>query len=249
MANLYPPSPDFVHHAHVQGMEGYRELYQKAAENPEEFWGEPGRNGAPLVSKVVPRLRVASALRQVVRGRQDQRLLQLPRPPSRHPSQEQGRHSLGGRARRPAHDLLPGTAPPGLPLRQRAQGPRPQGRRPRHHLHGHGARAARRAAGLRAPRHHPQRRLRRILGRGPQGAHPGSGSAGGHHLPMAPGAAARRSASRTPSTRPWPIAPASATSSSTAAPAARSTCSRAATTGGTSSTQAAGEDLPRRAAR
>src|SRR5258708_19645534 len=39
MANVSPPSPDFVRHAHVQGMEGYRELYRKADENPEEFWG------------------------------------------------------------------------------------------------------------------------------------------------------------------------------------------------------------------
>ena len=39
-ANVYPPSPEFVQHAHVKGMEGYRALYQKAAEKPEEFWGE-----------------------------------------------------------------------------------------------------------------------------------------------------------------------------------------------------------------
>src|SRR5471032_3151093 len=38
--NVYPPSPEFVKHAHVKGMEGYRELYQRAADKPEEFWGE-----------------------------------------------------------------------------------------------------------------------------------------------------------------------------------------------------------------
>jgi len=38
MANVYPPNPDFVRRAHVQGMEGYQELYRKAAENPEAFW-------------------------------------------------------------------------------------------------------------------------------------------------------------------------------------------------------------------
>ena len=37
---VYPPSPEFAARAHVQGMDGYRELYQKAAEQPEEFWGE-----------------------------------------------------------------------------------------------------------------------------------------------------------------------------------------------------------------
>src|SRR6266542_4980823 len=36
----YPPNPEFVHHAHVQGMEGYRALYRRALEQPEEFWGE-----------------------------------------------------------------------------------------------------------------------------------------------------------------------------------------------------------------
>ena len=40
MANVYPPNPEFVKRARVQGMEGYRALYQKAAETPEEFWGE-----------------------------------------------------------------------------------------------------------------------------------------------------------------------------------------------------------------
>ncbi|MBK9169218.1 MAG: acetate--CoA ligase [Bryobacterales bacterium] len=37
---LYPPSEEFVRHAHVQGMEGYRALYERAKEQPEEFWGE-----------------------------------------------------------------------------------------------------------------------------------------------------------------------------------------------------------------
>jgi len=37
---LYPPSEDFVRKAHVQGMDGYRELYRRAEQNPEEFWGE-----------------------------------------------------------------------------------------------------------------------------------------------------------------------------------------------------------------
>src|SRR5437660_124257 len=44
MANptVYPPSPEFVKHAHVKGMEDYRQLYQRAAEQPEQFWGELG---------------------------------------------------------------------------------------------------------------------------------------------------------------------------------------------------------------
>ncbi len=37
---LYPPSPDFVRRAHVQGLDAYRELYRRAEEKPEEFWGQ-----------------------------------------------------------------------------------------------------------------------------------------------------------------------------------------------------------------
>src|SRR6185312_13640785 len=40
----YPPSPEFVRQANVAGMEQYRALYQKAAEHPEEFWGELAEN-------------------------------------------------------------------------------------------------------------------------------------------------------------------------------------------------------------
>ncbi|HLX43259.1 MAG TPA: acetate--CoA ligase [Bryobacteraceae bacterium] len=37
---VYPPNPDFVRKAHVQGMDAYRDLYGRAEQNPEEFWGE-----------------------------------------------------------------------------------------------------------------------------------------------------------------------------------------------------------------
>jgi len=35
---VFPPSDHFVHNAHVQGMEGYLDLYAQAERNPEEFW-------------------------------------------------------------------------------------------------------------------------------------------------------------------------------------------------------------------
>src|SRR5579864_1556675 len=38
-AMVYAPSPAFAERAHVKGMEAYRELYRKAADKPEEFWG------------------------------------------------------------------------------------------------------------------------------------------------------------------------------------------------------------------
>jgi acetyl-CoA synthetase len=38
--SVYPPSEDFVRKAHVQGMKGYLDLYRRAEQDPEEFWGE-----------------------------------------------------------------------------------------------------------------------------------------------------------------------------------------------------------------
>ncbi len=37
---VYPPSEEFARRAHVQGMEAYRALYERAKNQPEEFWGE-----------------------------------------------------------------------------------------------------------------------------------------------------------------------------------------------------------------
>jgi len=39
-SHVYDPSPEFVRHAHVQGLEGYRDLYRRAEQDPEAFWGE-----------------------------------------------------------------------------------------------------------------------------------------------------------------------------------------------------------------
>ncbi|MGA3023912.1 MAG: acetate--CoA ligase [Bryobacteraceae bacterium] len=37
---VFPPSSDFVTKARVQGMDGYRDLYDRAKDHPEAFWGE-----------------------------------------------------------------------------------------------------------------------------------------------------------------------------------------------------------------
>ena len=37
---VYVPSEEFVSKAHVRGIQAYRDLYRRAEENPEEFWGE-----------------------------------------------------------------------------------------------------------------------------------------------------------------------------------------------------------------
>ena len=39
-SKVYPPSEEFVRHAHVQGMEGYLDLYSRAQQDPEAFWGD-----------------------------------------------------------------------------------------------------------------------------------------------------------------------------------------------------------------
>jgi acetyl-CoA synthetase len=36
----YAPSPEFVRNANVQGMEGYRAIYERARQDPQTFWGE-----------------------------------------------------------------------------------------------------------------------------------------------------------------------------------------------------------------
>jgi acetyl-CoA synthetase len=38
--SVYPPPPEFASRAHVGSLEAYRELYSRAVEHPEEFWGE-----------------------------------------------------------------------------------------------------------------------------------------------------------------------------------------------------------------
>jgi acetyl-CoA synthetase len=40
---VYPPSPEFVERAHVKGMAGYRDLYERAKEDPSAFWAEVAR--------------------------------------------------------------------------------------------------------------------------------------------------------------------------------------------------------------
>src|SRR6266853_2588242 len=38
--HTYPPGSDFVQRAHVSGPDAYRELYQRAAADPEAFWAD-----------------------------------------------------------------------------------------------------------------------------------------------------------------------------------------------------------------
>ena len=64
--------------------------------------GPPGRRPRHLVRRVAHDPRLGPALRQVVRRRHPQRVVQLPRPPRRGRPGPEGRLPLGGRAGRPA---------------------------------------------------------------------------------------------------------------------------------------------------
>ena len=101
--------------------------------------------------------------REMVRRRHDQRSVQLPRPPSRRAAPQQGRADLGGRARRLARADLPDARRRSRAMRQRAQEPRRQGRRPRRDLHADGAGGGDRDARVRANRRDSFGRLRRLL--------------------------------------------------------------------------------------
>ncbi|HEY7212775.1 MAG TPA: acetate--CoA ligase [Bryobacteraceae bacterium] len=43
LPKTYPPSPAFAAHANVKSLQAYRELYDEAARNPEQFWSELAR--------------------------------------------------------------------------------------------------------------------------------------------------------------------------------------------------------------
>ncbi len=129
--------------------------------------GEAGR-GAPRLDRAVAHgARMGPPVRQVVRGRQAQRHLQLPRPSCGRGPGRQGRVPLGRRAgRHPDHHLRRAAARC-VPARQRAQGARRREGRPRQHLPGHGPRAADRDARVRAHRGTALGRLRRLFLRRP----------------------------------------------------------------------------------
>ena len=106
--------------------------------------------------------RVEAARREVVRRRQAQRQRQLRRPPRAQRAPQQGRDHLGRRARRPPHAHLLGSLSRGEPVRERAEGPRRQARRPRRDLPAADPRAGDRDARVRAHRRDPLRRVRRL---------------------------------------------------------------------------------------
>ena len=118
-----------------------------------EFWETEGRERITWFEPFDAALRVGSSLRQVVRRREAQRLLQLRRPPRRVGTRREGRLPLGGRAGgRAAHDHVRRPPARGRALRQRTQGARRRQGHAGRHLHGNDPGASGLDARVRAPR-------------------------------------------------------------------------------------------------
>ena len=79
---------EFRKTAWISSMEQYQEMYRRSLDDADAFWAEEAEKTAALVQEVG--LRAEPRLRQrqgpLVRGRQAERRLQLPRPPSREPA-------------------------------------------------------------------------------------------------------------------------------------------------------------------
>ena len=160
----FPPSEDIKRDALVTGTF----LYDEAAADDEGFWAKQAAELLDWDERLDDDPRLAAALRQVVRRRQAQRCVELPRPPRRCRQRRAGRHPLGRRAGRHPHDHLRRAARRGAALRQRPQGPRRGQGRPGQHLPADGSRGGDRHARLRPHRRAAQCRLRRVLGAGPR---------------------------------------------------------------------------------
>ncbi len=131
--------------------------------DPEGVLGRAGR-GAALGRELGSGARlVRPAVRQVVRRRQAQRLLQLRRSPRGSRQRRPRGVPLARRGGRGARHHLRGPAPRRPEVRQRAQGPRDRRGRRRRDLPADDPRGRRGDARLRAHRRPAQRRVRRLL--------------------------------------------------------------------------------------
>ena len=75
MSNVFPPSSDFIHHAHVQGMDAYLDLYRRAEQDPEAFWADVASREIHWFEKWSMVLDWQVPFAEVVRWRKDECLL------------------------------------------------------------------------------------------------------------------------------------------------------------------------------
>ena len=155
----YPPPEDFAEQANAQAGHLRRPV--------RGVLGAGGARAGDVVRAVHVPARVGASLREVVPRREDQRRLQLPRPPRRGGARREGRVLLrGGARRRAGGDHVCPAARGGRQGRERAEGARRGQGHAGRHLHGHGPGPAGGDARVRAPRRAAHGRLRRLLGRG-----------------------------------------------------------------------------------
>ena len=165
---VFKPPAEFARNANWTRGQAEGAARARRAE-PAALLGDDGARERHLVQALEEGARLEAAVREVVRRRQAQRLLQLPRPASRGRARlapQQGRDRLGGRAGRRAHAHLRPAPRRGVPVRQCALGARRREGRPRGALHADDPRAADRDARVRADRRAAQRGVRRVLRRG-----------------------------------------------------------------------------------
>ena len=216
----FPPPPEFAAQAHVKSLDEYRALYDRARLSPSEFWGELASTELSWFEKWTSVFDWHPPfVRWFVGGKINVSYNCLDRHLTTHRKNKVAILCEGepGDQRmityQELHRLVCRFANV-LKARGLKAGDRAIIYMP------HDPGAARRAAGLRAARHHPQRGVRRLLRRSAQSTASRTSRPRWSSPPMAAGAAARKCSSKTPSMRLWPIAPACKTSSSTAAPAA-----------------------------
>ena len=116
----FPPPADFAADALVTDAE----IYDEAEADWQGFWARQAADLVTWYDEWDTILDWDLPVRQVVRRRHAQRVVQLPRPPRRGRPGRPGRLPLGGRAGRHPHHHLRRPARRGAALRQRAQGPR-----------------------------------------------------------------------------------------------------------------------------
>ena len=120
-ARLFPPPAEFAAKARIGSLAAYEALWNEAAADIESVLGQAGRRAA-LVQAVRQGARVERAVCQMVRRRADERLVQLPRRPSR---RRRARNKAAiiweGEPGDAANAHLSAAAPRSLQVRQRAR--------------------------------------------------------------------------------------------------------------------------------
>ena len=229
---VFPPPPEFSAKAHIKSMEQYLQMYQESIDDPEKFWAKVARQlhwfkrwktvrewNRPFAKWFVggkTNISYNCLDRHLSTTRKNKAAIVWEGEPGE--IRTLTYQQLHREVCRFANGLLT------LGVKKRG---------PRRHLHGDGARTAGRDAGVRAHRRDPFGRLRRLFGRGAARPHQRRAGSRSHHPGRGVPARHRDPAEEVRGRGRAVSAPRSRTSSSTGAPAPRSTSSRAEITGGT----------------